>query len=53
MIIRLDKSGLEIEEIVDNSIVLKIVREFYKELIYKYLFMVNKWLLVLSKGEGM
>lgn len=51
--IRLDKSGPEIEETVDNSIVLKTVREFYKELTHKHLPMVNKWLSVLSKGEGM
>ena len=51
--IRLDKSGPEIEETVDNSIVLKTVREFYKELTHKHLPMLNKWLSVLSKGEGM
>ena len=51
--IRLDKSGPEIEETVDNSIVLKTVCEFYKELTHKHLPMVNKWLSVLSKGEGM
>ena len=51
--IRLDKSGPEIEETVDNSIVLKTVREFYKELTHKHLPMINKWLSVLSKGEGM
>lgn len=52
LIIRLDKIGLEIREIFDNSIVLNIVWEFYKELIYKYLFMINKWIFVLNKGEG-
>lgn len=51
--IRLDKSGPEIEETIDNSIVLKTVREFYKELTHKHLPMINKWLSVLSKGEGM
>lgn len=52
LIIRLDKIGLKIREIFDNSIVLNIVWEFYKELIYKYLFMINKWIFVLNKGEG-
>lgn len=51
--IRLDKSGPEIKETIDNSIVLKTVREFYKELTHKHLPMINKWLSVLSKGEGM
>ena len=51
--IRLDKSGPEIKETDDNSIVLKTVREFYKELTHKHLPMINKWLSVLSKGEGM
>lgn len=51
--IKLDKSGPEIKETDDNSIVLKTVCEFYKELTHKHLPMINKWLSVLSKGEGM
>ena len=51
--IRLDKSGPEIKETADNSIVLKTVREFYKELTHKHLPTINKWLSVLNKGEGM
>lgn len=51
--IKLDKSGPQIKETVDNSIVLKTVREFYKEMTHKHLPMINKWLSVLSKGEGM
>ena len=51
--ISLDKGGPEIRETVDNSIVLKTVREFYKEMTHKHLPMINKWLSVLSKGDGM
>lgn len=51
--ISLDKSGPEIRETVDNSIVLKTVREFYKEMTHKHLPMINKWMSVLSKGDGM
>ena len=51
--IRFDQSGPEIKETVDNSIVLNTAREFYKELTHKHLPMINKWLSVLTKGEGM
>ena len=51
--IRFDRTGPEIKETVDNSIVLNTVQEFHKELTHKHLPMINKWLSVLSKGEGM
>lgn len=50
--ISLDKSGPQIKETVDNSIVLNTVQEFHKEMTHKHLPMINKWLSVLSKGEG-
>ena len=50
--IKVDWSGPQIEETVDNSIVLKTVREMHKEMTHKHLPMINKWLSVLSNGEG-
>ena len=51
--IKVDRSGPQVKETVDNSIVLKTVREMHKEMTHKHLPMINKWLSVLSKGEGM
>ena len=50
--IKVDSSGPQIKETVDNSIVLKTVQEMHKEMTHKHLPMINKWLSVLSKGEG-
>ena len=50
--IKVDWSGPQIKETVDNSIVLKTVREMHKEMTHKHLPMINKWLSVLSKGDG-
>lgn len=51
--INIDRSGPEIKETVDNTIVLKTVREMHKEMTHRHLPMINKWLSILSKGEGM
>ena len=50
--IKVDWSGPQIKETGDNSIVLKTVREMHKEMTHKHLPMINKWLSVLSKGDG-
>ena len=50
--IKVDTSGPKVKETIDNSILLKTVQEMHKEMTHKHLPMINKWLSVLSKGEG-
>lgn len=50
--IKVDTSGPKVKETIDNSILLKTVQETHKEMTHKHLPMINKWLSVLSKGEG-
>ncbi|XP_068730210.1 UV-stimulated scaffold protein A-like isoform X1 [Montipora capricornis] len=50
--IKIDVGGPQIRETDDNSIVLKTLKEMHKEMTHKHLPMINKWLSVLTKGEG-
>ena len=50
--IEVDARGPQIKETDDNSIVLKTIQEMHKEMTHKHLPMINKWLSVLTKGEG-
>ena len=50
--IEIDVGGPQIRETDDNSIVLKTLKEMHKEMTHKHLPMINKWLSVLTKGEG-
>ena len=50
--IEVDTRGPQIKETDDNSIVLKTIQEMHKEMTHKHLPMINKWLSVLTKGEG-